>query len=208
MRIPIPIPNVKASPLIKTLIIGLTFLVMSCADLRAEDCSKKFPIGEYGIPQSDPVVSSGKLFGEGFTPVYMEKQKVEQAADVCRYVYATDVFRLTLDKGKDFLYAGCYGDLKGEGARDYVLLLASGTDRKRTQLVTFIHQKNGYRAALLGKGDVIGNGFIPQCIRRPSGGVFEGLEGQKFHVVGDLIRYGWYTYFWEKNNLREIVTSY
>jgi hypothetical protein len=191
----------------KTLIISLTFLMMFCADLRAVDCSNKFPIGEFGIQQSDPIVASGKLFGEGFTPVYMEKRKVEQTPEVCRYVYARDVFRLTLDEDNDFLYAGCYGDLKGDGARDYVLLLASGANRKKTQLMAFIPRANGYRAIPLGKGGEIGNGFIPQCIRRPSSGVFEGLEGQRFNVVGDLVRYGWYTYFWEKNDLREILTS-
>jgi hypothetical protein len=33
------------------------------------------------------------------------------------------------------------------------------------------------------------------------------LEEQTYKVTGDLIRYGWYTYFWEGNGLREILTS-
>jgi hypothetical protein len=188
------------------LAISSVLLVVTCGCLRAEDCSKKFTIGEFGIPQADAAVVSGKLFPQGFVPVYMKKQKVEETPEVCRYVYAFDVFQLTPDKEADVLYAGCYGDFNADGARDYVLLLASAADRKKTELVAFVHTRDGYRAMPLGQG-VIDDGYIPRCIRRPQDGVFHALEAQEFHVVGDVITYGWYSYLWEKDGFREILTS-
>jgi len=183
------------------------FSLLSSAPLWAEDCSRKFPSGEFGIPQSDPIAASGKLFAEGLIPLYMEKQRIEETPEVCRDVYAFDVFRLTLEKKKDYLYAGCYGDFNHDGVRDYVLLFASAPDRKKTQLKAFIHTGDGYRAISLGQGGVMDDGHIPYCIRRPSNGIFRGLEGQEYKVPGDLVTYGWFTYFWENNDLREILTS-
>ena len=191
----------------KALIISSIFLMLGCAQLRAEDCSEKFRVGEFGVPQSDSIVASGKLYGPEFVAVYMEKQRVEDAPEVCRYVYAFDVFRLTLDRREDFFYAGCYGDINGDGARDYVLLLTSAGDERRTQLKAFIHTGDGYRVVSLGQGGVIDSGYIPRCIRRPPDGIFHFLEDGEVKVVGDLITYGWYTYFWENDDLREILTS-
>ena len=136
----------------------------------------------------------------------MKKQTVEESPEVCRFVYAFDVFQLTQDKAADSLYAGCYGDFNADGARDYVLLLASAGDRKKTRLEVFIHTHDGYRAISLGQGDV-GDGYIPRCIRRPRNGVFHGLEDEVYQVIGDVVTYGWYSYFWEKDGFREILTS-
>lgn len=190
----------------RTLIIGI-ILLLRCGYSHAEDCTKKFRIGEFGIPQSDPVIKSGVLYGREFEPVYMEKQKVNAEPDVCRYVYAFDVFRLTLKKEKRFLIAGCYGDLNGDNKRDYVLLLRNASDQ-RIRLQVFVRLATGYRVIPVQEPrDFAVELPIPMCERKPSNGIFIGLEEQKYKVSGDILHYGWYSYFWEGNGLKEIITS-
>ncbi|MCI0428813.1 MAG: hypothetical protein L0Z46_12435 [Nitrospiraceae bacterium] len=191
----------------KIVVISCIFLLASSSYLHAEDCAKQFLIGEFGIPQSDSVVAAGLPYGKQYEPVYMEKREVQEKPEVCPDVYASDVFQLKLTREDRFLLAACYGDLNSDGKRDYALLLRNIAD-EMIQLRIFIHAPGGYRVIPVQKPVTFKDGpYIPQCIRKPSDGIFVGLEEEKYKVTGDLIRYGWYTYFWEGNGLREILTS-
>ena len=191
----------------KVIICCIFFLLASSGYLHAEDCTKKFTIGEYGIPQSDSVVASGLPYGKQYEPVYMEKREVQDTPELCAYVYTFDVFQLKLKREGRFLLAGCYGDFNGDGKRDYALLLRNISD-ETIQLRVFIHEPDGYRVMPIQKPAALKDESpIPICIRKPPDGIFVGLEEQKYKVTGDLIHYGWYTYFWEGNSLREILTS-
>jgi hypothetical protein len=191
----------------KKVIISCIFLFASSSYIHAEDCTKQFTIGEFGIPQSDSVVVSGLHYGNQYEPVYMEKREVQEKPEVCPDVYAFDVFQLKLKREDSFLLAACYGDLNSDGKRDYALLLRNIAD-ETIGLRVFIHTPDGYRIIHVQKPVAFKDEpSIPQCIRKPPDGIFVGLEEQKYKVTGDLIRYGWYTYFWEGNGLREILTS-
>ncbi len=191
----------------KVIICCIFFLLASSDYLHAEDCTKKFTIGEYGIPQSDSVVASGLPYGKQYEPVYLEKREVQEKLELCAYVYTFDVFQLRLKREGRFLLAGCYGDFNGDGKRDYTLLLRNIAD-ETIQLRVFIHEPDGYRVIPIQKPAALKDESpIPICIRKPPDGIFVGLEEQKYKVTGDLIHYGWYTYFWEGNSLREILTS-
>jgi hypothetical protein len=191
----------------KTVIISCIFVLASRSYLLAEDCSNQFRIGEFGIPQSDSVVASGLPYGKQYAPVYMEKRQVQELPEVCPDVYASDVFQLKLTREDRFLVAACYGDVNSDGKRDYAVLLRNIAD-ETIELRVFIHTPDGYRVLPVQKPVAFKDEpYIPQCIRKPPDGIFVGLEEQKYKVTGDLIRYGWYTYFWEGNSLREILTS-
>jgi hypothetical protein len=191
----------------KTVIISCIFLLASRSYLQAEDCTKQFAIGEFGIPQSDSVVVSDLPYGKQYDPVYMEKREVQEKPEVCPYVYAFDVFQLKLTREDRFLLAACYGDVNSDGKRDYAVLLRNIAEES-IELRVFIHTPDGYRVIPVQKPVAFKDEpYIPHCIRKPSDGIFIGLEEQKYKVTGDLIRYGWYTYFWEGNGLREILTS-
>jgi hypothetical protein len=191
----------------KRVIISCIFVLACRSYLHAEDCAKQFTIGEFGIPQSDSVVASGLPYGKQYEPVYMEKREVQEQPEVCPDVYASDVFQLKLTREDRFLLAACYGDLNSDGKRDYALLLRNIADGT-IQLRIFIHTPGGYRVIPVQKPVAFKDEpYIPQCIRKPLDGIFVGLEQETYKVTGDLIRYGWYTYFWEGNGLREILTS-
>lgn len=191
----------------KTVIISCIFVLASRSYLHAEDCSNQFRIGEFGIPQSDSVVASGLPYGQQYEPVYLEKREVQEQLEVCADVYASDVFQLKLTRDDRFLLAACYGDVNSDGKRDYAVLLRNIADGT-IELRVFIHTADGYRVLPIQKPVAFKDEpYIPQCIRKPPDGIFVGLEEQKYKVTGDLIRYGWYTYFWEGNGLREILTS-
>jgi hypothetical protein len=190
----------------KVVITCIVFLASS-SYLHAEDCTKQFTIGEYGIPQSDSVATSNLPIGKQHKPVYMEKRDVQEKPEDCTDVYPSDVFQLQLKRHDTYLLAGCYGDVNSDGKRDYVLLLRNIPD-DTIQLHVFIHTPDGYRDIPIRQPVALKDGqSIPQCIGKPADGIFVGLEEQKYNVTGDLVRYGWYTYFWEGNNLKEILTS-
>jgi hypothetical protein len=191
----------------KTVIISCIFLLASRSYLQAEDCTKQFMIREFGIPQSDSVVASGLPYGKQYEPVYMEKREVQEKPEVCPDVYAFDVFQLKVKREDRFLLAACYGDVNSDGKRDYAVLLRNIAEES-IELRVFIHTPDGYRVIPVQKPVAVKDEpYIPHCIRKPSDGIFIGLEEQTYKVTGDLIRYGWYTYFWEGNGLREILTS-
>jgi hypothetical protein len=192
---------------VKKVVISCIVLLASSSYLHAKDCTKQFTVGEYGIPQSDSVATSDLPYGKQYKPVYMEKREVHEKPEDCPYVYAFDVFQLRLKRQDRFLLAGCYGDLNSDRKRDYALLLRNIAD-DTIQLHVFIHTPDGYRDIRIQKPVPFKDEqYIPQCIRKPSDGIFVGLEEQKYKVTGDLVRYGWYTYFWEENSLKEILTS-
>lgn len=191
----------------KKVLMSCIFVLASSGYLHAEDCTKKFTIGEYGIPQSDSI-AAGLPYGKQYEPVYMEKQKVDDEPDLCRYISISQVFQLKFKREGGFLLAGCYGDFNSDGKRDYALLVKNIAD-KTVHLRVFIHAPDGYRVIPLEetgaphKDEV----YIPSCERKPPDGIFVGLEEQKYKVTGDLIHYGWYTYFWEGNDLKQILTG-
>jgi len=175
--------------------------------LHAEDCTKQFTIGEYGIPQSDSVAASDLPNGKQYKPVYMEKREVREKPEDCPYVYPSDVFHLQLNKHDKFLFAGCYGDLNNDGKRDYALLLRNIAD-DTIQLRVFIRTPDGYRGIPIRNPAAFEQEqHIPRCIRKPLDGIVIGVEQETYNVTGDLVQYGWYTYFWEGNGLKEILTS-
>ena len=191
----------------KKVVITCIILLASSSYLHAEDCTKQFTIGEYGIPQSDSVAASDLPIGKQYKPVYMEKRQVNENSEDCPYVYPFDVFQLQLKRHDTFLLAGCYGDLNSDGKRDYALLLRNIAD-DTTQLHVFIHTPNGYQVTPIQEPVAFADEqYIPQCMRKPVDGIFVGLEEQKYKVIGDLVRYGWYTYFWEGKSLKEILTA-
>jgi hypothetical protein len=192
---------------VKAVIISCIFVLACSSYLHAEDCTKQFTIGEFAFRQSDSVVASGFPYGMQYEPVYMEKREVQEQPEVRTDVYASDVFQLKLTREDRSLLAACYGDLNSDGKRDYALLLRNIADGA-IQLRIFIHTPGGYRVIPVQKPVAFKDEpYIPQCIRKPPDGIFIGLEQDTYKVTGDLIRYGWYTYFWEGNGLREILTS-
>jgi hypothetical protein len=97
--------------------------------------------------------------------------------------------------------------LNSDGKRDYAVLLRNIADGTR-ELRVFLHTPDGYRVLPVQKPVALKDEpSIPQCLRKPPDGIVVGLEEQQYHVTGDLIRDGWYPYFWEGNSLREILTS-
>jgi hypothetical protein len=192
---------------VKNVIITCIVLLASINYLHAEECSKQFTIGEYGISQSDAIVTRGLSFGKQYEPMYMEKREIHEQNEHCPDVYPSDVFALHLKRQHTFLFAGCFGDVNSDGKRDYALLLRNDAD-DTIQLHVFLHTPDGYRDIPIQKPVALKDGpYIPQCIRKPPNGIFVGLEQQTYKVIGDLVRYGWYTYFWEGNSLKEILTS-
>lgn len=191
----------------KTVILTWLAILASSSYLHAEDCAKQFKIGEFGIPQSDSIAASTLPDGKRYKPVYMEKREVHVKPELCPFTYPLDVFQLHLKRDPRFLLAGCYGDVNSDGKRDYVLLLRHIAD-DRIQLHVFIHTPGGYRDIPLQTPAALKDyeQDIPHCIRKPPDGIFRGFDEDKFTVTGDVISYGWFSYYWEGNGLKEIIT--
>jgi hypothetical protein len=183
-------------------------LLASSSYVHAEDCSQKFKLGEYGLPQSDAVAASKLHDEKRYTPVYMEKRAFHEKSELCRMVSTLDVFQLHLKKQNTFLLAGCHADFNSDGKRDYALLLRNIAD-DTIQLHVFIHATDGYRDIPLQTPKALQDFEqpIPVCIRKPPDGIFHGFDQDTFAVTGDLVSYGWYAYYWEGNGLKEIITT-
>jgi hypothetical protein len=133
--------------------------------------------------------------------MYLEKRRVEESDPaVCRYVTAYDVFRLTSGQGSGLL-AGCYGDFDGDGQRDYALLLR---EVGGTKVIARVFLARTPRYLVFALGPIIDPyGFNedptlwpgPFCQRIPTDGRYRALESE-IHVFGDVIRVGWYAYYW------------
>ena len=159
----------------KTVIISCLFVLACRSYLHAEDCTKQFTIGEFGIPQSDSVVVSGLPYGKQYEPVYMEKREIQEKPEVCADVYAVDVFQLKRTREDRFLLAACYGDLNSDGNRDYAVLLRNIADGT-IELRAFLHRPDSYRVIPVRKPVALKDEpYIPQCIRKPLDGIFVGL---------------------------------
>ncbi len=185
-------------------ILTITLAVIFTRSDGAVDCSGRFTAGAYGVPADDPAVRSGRLTVKGFTPIYLNKQPVEEAdPEPCRYVTAYDVFQLVYESRRGLLLAGCYGDFDGDGRRDYALLLASAAGDKVLPHV-FLARGGGYRVVAL---DPVTDpyGFNqdrslwpgPFCLKKPETGVFKSFD-EETTVVGDVIQVGWYGYVWRR----------
>jgi len=185
-----------------------TLLLASALGAGAStDCAQRFAPGAYGVPATDPAVRAGWLTVSGFRPIYLEKRSVEETDPaVCDYVTAYDVFRLNYREPRPLL-AGCYGDFKGDGRRDYALLMRAADGEVIPHV--FLAAPSRYRVFKLPRvTDPYGfneNRTLwpgPFCHKKPAGGQYKFLEGGSVHVVGDVIQVGWYGYYWSPGTKR------
>jgi len=170
---------------------------------HAVNCSQKFPLGSFALTPAQAVLVTGKL--TGFSPIYILKKPVEiessDGGDPCEFVYGFDVFEFTDDQRPGALVAGCSGDLDGDGARDYVVLLRRRTDGAKVAYV-FLTRGDTFEVIELGLYGEPPGWSGPYCSPRPGTGIFEApdFEGSgeraRVHVFGDLITMGWFTHYW------------
>jgi hypothetical protein len=197
------------------LVVVLGVGVGSVGKVAGADCTDRFPEGRFGISPSRPVVA--KLVVPEFSPLYLAKRALSLARpEDCRYVYTTDVFRMTDLPAPGTLLAGCVGDFDGDGRADVALLMRRARD---VAVAAFVFEARGtsYQVAQI-EGITDPYGFAedknvwpgPFCIPKPPSGVFtEAVDGQKINVVGDLFTIGWKTYFWNPATRRfeAVLTS-
>lgn len=181
---------------------------------RNKDCADKFPIRDYGVPQSEQVFSENKLRIVGYEFIYLVKKRLELKESDCAYVTTSDVFRLSYEKKPEMLVAGCQGDFDGDSQRDIALILRNKKTNEISPFV-FLHRDNRYEKINLGEvRDRYGfdedkhNSPGPFCLRKPKSGIFVGpYDPEQYHVVGDLIVVGWLTYFWARNTFKSTFTT-
>jgi hypothetical protein len=185
-----------------SLIVALGVGISSVGRVDAADCMDRFPEGRFGISPSRPIVA--KLAVPEFSPLYLVKRAVAGLRpEDCRYVYTSDVFRLTDTRTPGALLAGCIGDFDGDGRTDVALLMRRARD---IAVAAFVFEAGGTSHHITQiEGITDPYGFAedksvwpgPFCIPKPPSGVFtDAVEGQKINVVGDLFTIGWKTYFW------------
>lgn len=180
----------------------------------AKDCADKFPIGDYGVFQSEQVFSENKLPITGHEFIYLRKKRVELKKSDCAYVTESDVFRLSYEKKPELLVAGCQGDFDGDSKRDIALLLRNKKTNEVSPFV-FLQRNNRYEKINLGEvharygfDEDKHNSPGPFCSRKPKSGIFVGpYDPEQYHVVGDLIVVGWLTYFWSQNTFKSTTTT-
>lgn len=194
--------------------LGLLFLLtIHSVATSAKDCADQFPIGDYGVPQSEQVFSE-KLRIAGYEFIYLVKNRVELHESDCAYVTTSDVFRLSYEKKPEMLVAGCQGDFDGDSQRDIALILRNKKTNEVSPYV-FLHRDSRYEKINLGEvHDRYGfdedkhNSPGPFCLRKPKSGIFVGPhDPEQYHVVGDLIVVGWLTYFWSRNTFKSTFTT-
>jgi hypothetical protein len=137
---------------INIFLIGLIGLFLFPLPVSAADCADKFPVGRFGLSQTDSAFASGKLTRDGFTPIFLSKKSVPLEPEkgfTCEDVYTPDVVRLVYEKKNDFLLAGCSGDFDGDGQGDYALLMQVSS-KQSVESVVFLNRKDHYRAVSLG----------------------------------------------------------
>src|SRR4029434_3125636 len=89
-----------AHPTLICSIVALGVVALSDSSVHAGDCLGRFPEGRFGIPLSHPVVVSGTLAVEGFSPLYLTKQPVSVSEEeICNDVSTADVFRMVGPRG-------------------------------------------------------------------------------------------------------------
>src|SRR5262245_211910 len=185
--------------------------------MQPVDCSARYPLGVFALPQKDAARVGGAA--TGFTLVHMRKTPLLMTAsgseDPCELVYAGDVVELTGAETPDALVAGCAGDFRGQGVRDYVVLLRRLADGHYVPHV-FLARGGAFDVTLLEAHAAEDPAwFGPACVARPWNGLFQApdFEGTgkpaQVTVGGDLITIGWWTYYWRRDlgRFERILTS-
>jgi hypothetical protein len=94
------------------------------------DCSERFPVGTFARTQNEVALLTGKV--SRFSLVYVLKKPIlmrsSGSEDPCALVYGFDVFEFTEATTPGAPVAGCAGDFRGNGSRDYVVLLKRTLD--------------------------------------------------------------------------------
>lgn len=171
---------------------------------HAVDCSERFPVGTFALTQKDTALLPVKL--SGVSVVHIVKKPLPMRApgseDPCEHVYAVDVFEFTAGTTPGALVAGCAGDFKGNGSRDYVVLLRRDSDGRYVPHVFLARGRTFDVVELESHAADDSPWFGPFCQPKPQAGTFqvpdfEGVgEGARIPVVGDLFTVGWWTYYW------------
>lgn len=163
-----------------------------------------------GIKQEDPALTSGKLDVQGWVPIYIGKRKL---------FFGTHVWEeaiVVAEKKPDSLLAGCISDFNGDDRQDYLLVLQRTLDGM-LQMHAFIAQAEHYRVMPISElfelrdstdqSNLVGP-QTPVCGKRPKSGIFQPFRDEPgYRVVGDVIKFGWDSYFWEGYNFRSVLSS-
>jgi len=195
----------------------VALFAVSGQGMQAVDCSARYPVGAFALPQSDAARVVGAA--RGFSLVHMRKKPLLMTAfgseNPCELVYAGDVFELTGAETPDALVAGCAGEFRGQGVRDYVVLLRRLVDGHYVPHV-FLARGGAFDVTTLEAHAAEDPAwFGPACAARPRNGLFQApdFEGTgkpaQVTVVGDLITIGWWTYYWRRDlgRFERILTS-
>lgn len=185
--------------------------------MHSVDCSARYPVGAFALAERDAARVAGTA--SGFSLVYVRKKSLLMTAsgseDPCEFVYGGDVLEITRARTPDALVAGCEGDFRGQGVRDYVVLLRRIVDGRYVPHI-FLARGRAFDVVTLEPYATEDSAwFGPACAPKPRDGVFEApdLEGTgtpaRAAVVGDLITVGWWTYYWHPDLRRfeGILTS-
>ena len=184
---------------------------------HAVDCAERFPVGAFALTSKDVARLKGKP--SGFSVVHVLKKALPMTSsgsqDPCEFVYGFDVFEFTTATTPGALVAGCAGDFKGDGSRDYVILLRRDVDGRYASHVFLTRGRTFDVIALESPVTDDSSWFGPFCRRKPKTGIFRPPDfdgtGQPtaIHVVGDLFTVGWWTYYWrpELRRFEAILTT-
>lgn len=171
---------------------------------HAVDCSERFPDGLFALTQRDAALLSGRP--SGFSVVHILKKPLPMRSsgseDPCELVYGVDVFEFTPAATPGALVAGCAGDFRGNGSRDYVVLLRRDSDGRYVPHVFLARDRAFDVVDLEWHATDDSAWFGPFCQTKPQAGTFQApdFEGTgervRIPVVGDLFTVGWWTYYW------------
>ena len=199
-----------------TFLIALIF-VGPARTAHAVDCAERFPVGAFALTPKDAALLKGKP--SNFSVVHLLKKALPMTSlgseDPCEFVYGFDVFEFTSATTPGALVAGCTGDFKGDGSRDYVILLRRDVDRRYVPHVFLARGRTFDVIALELPATDDSTWFGPFCRRKPRTGIFRPPDfegtGQRIgiRVVGDLFTVGWWTYYWhpELRRFEAILTT-
>ena len=190
----------------RTCLITLVVLI-SVGPARATDavdCSERFPVGLFALTRSEAALLTGRP--SGFSVVHILKKSLPMRSsgseDPCELVYGFDVFEFTAATTPGALVAGCTGDFKGNGSRDYAVLLRRDTDGRYVPHVFLARDRTFDVVGLEWHATDDSTWSGPFCQPKPQAGTFQApdIEGTgervRIPVVGDLVTVGWWTYYW------------
>lgn len=203
-------------------ITALTYSVTAAAEQvwQMESAGDKYPAPiRKGVAQNDPEVIAGKFKVAGWVPVYIGVRTVTETLAGRNETWEEDAF--TSERKADSLLAGCIGDFNGDGAKDYLLVVKRVENRDHNMFV-FIAQRKGYRVMAMGSDEpfvptdindhrVHNEAYGPQtpeCGERPKSGIYQPFEDEPgYRVVGDIVTFSWFSYFWKEGSFEGVLSS-